>query len=70
VSLNVWAKLNIKLFIMKKLANLKGAKSLSKQEQKSVNGGFAACVPACPRGCICTSVGCRQDPNSTYLCPQ
>ena len=37
----------LKLNLMKKLANLKGAKSLSKKEQKSINGGFniiADCV--------------------------
>jgi len=35
---------NIKLiFIMKKLANLKGVKTLNRIEQKSINGGDPPC---------------------------
>jgi len=30
---------------MKKLANLKGVKLLSKQEQKMINGGGGRCLP-------------------------
>jgi hypothetical protein len=43
---------------MKKLSNLKGAKELSKNEQKSINGGHAACIPVCSDGYVCTKRGC------------
>ncbi len=47
---------------MKNLKNLKGAKSLSKQQQQSVKGG-AACHDTfypCPRGYFCSPHGkCR-----------
>ena len=33
---------------MKKLANLKGVKTLSKNEQKSLKGGYYNCIP-----CLC-----------------
>jgi hypothetical protein len=53
-------KLILKFLIMKNLANLNGAKALSKKEQKSINGGgqwcaFASnqtpCGPPTARGC-------------------
>jgi len=40
---------------MKKLANLKGVKALSKTQQKSINGGVFACGwgKDCPDGWWC-----------------
>ena len=50
---------------MKKLSNLKGAKTLSKQEQKSINGGLR-CDDNCPNympyccGGYCSRVPCHE----------
>ncbi len=46
---------------MKDLKKLRGAKSLSKNEQKSIKGGILACrrtVPYCPPGYVCIGSGC------------
>ena len=46
---------------MKSLKQLKGAKLLSKMEQKAVKGGFACVEPEmwCPSGTCCVNGLCR-----------
>ncbi len=51
---------------MKTLKNLKGAKELSKNEQKSLNGGKMQCLqsttgaPYCPVGYTCIKGTCER----------
>lgn len=48
---------------MKTLKNLKGAKELSKNEQKSLNGGKMQCrqtAPYCPVGYTCINGTCER----------
>ncbi len=51
---------------MKKIAKLKGAKTLSKTHQKSINGG-AGGAKLCDTVCINASYGTRCDTHP--LCP-
>ena len=66
---------------MKKLTNLKGAKALSRNQQKSIHGGGSRCATEfCnnqPNGVACNSYGfpgccshgcCRPNPNPTFEC--
>jgi len=54
---------------MKKLANLKGVKTLNRMEQKSINGGAGVCIDECYGGGPCGSgeschhVYCQGDPT-------
>jgi hypothetical protein len=64
VSLNVHNEYNLlKFLIMKNLQNLKGAKTLSKNEQQTINGGFPIGLgeskcPSNPRLCALPSGHC------------
>ncbi len=63
---------------MKKLANLNGAKMLSKNQQKSINGGGSKCATnicqflpngaGCAPGRCCSHGCCRPNPNPTWEC--
>ncbi len=63
---------------MKKLANLKGVKTLNKIDQKSINGGFTfttfcVCIGISPDGFLvisdisCSNGVCPQGFTPTYL---
>jgi hypothetical protein len=45
LTLNVWVKLIIKIYqlMLKEILNLEGVAVLSKEQQKSVNGGYRNC---------------------------
>lgn len=47
---------------MKNLKELKGAKVLSKNEQKAIKGGLMACdsVHLCPKGYCCVNGVCKR----------
>ena len=57
---------------MKTLQGLKGVKELSKNEQKSLNGGKMQCLksidgaPYCPTGWICIKGTCEHSPIDPY----
>ena len=58
---------------MKKLASLKGVKSLSRMAQKSINGGAAVCDPCAgkPPGAKCAyqcHKGCPGECSSSWGC--
>jgi hypothetical protein len=46
LTLNVWVKITIKnyQFMLNEILNLEGVAVLSKEQQKSVNGGYRNCV--------------------------
>ncbi len=76
MSLNVWGNIILKTLIMlKSILNLKDAQTLSKEEQRSVNGGSnkASCPIYTPRECrSCGGYplpnGCCLGTQATHLC--
>ena len=54
---------------MKKLTNLKGAQTLSAQQQKEINGGANPIIITCGIGCVGKSHGDRCFASGNCNCP-